>query len=430
MANKETFDYQLQSGLKIRYSYDRDKTDINLKMLVNSERKTPSERKEATYAMHHLLEHCIRIKPQQEDGKLIDRDEYYRREGVMPKEAYTKHDHVEHSLKLKNLQKLDMALDCFGELFSDYELPRVDCERERIYEEWAIIHNQPDKWKFLGNLVGDKDILSDEEVSQNKDNISQWLNHQADYTKDFSREDIDKYARFAFGADNLVLEISGAVPPQELMDKIKNSKLTAIPPTSKENPLHNTNDAEILRQGKTNTDYNQISMSKIDLSCGFTSQHDSELAWQFLKPRFMRGVQRGEPYAYDGMMQQNNNAVAFECRISSPKQEQLSTACRQILSEAQKTENITDEELTNLKKTLNKPDLTKEQLAASARYFADNCRCQMNGKERLLNPQAKFSLLKAKLTERNQANAVPLKAPTVTIGKTDTFQYIRPQREI
>ena len=166
------------------------------------------------FAANHLIEHCF-------VGGFMDSE--------------TRNGYVRHQLPsmteekgsigaLKSLMKTAYAL-------RHPMLENVSAEKEAIVEEWSMCSTAPEKFKFWGGFMHavtpDKWDMIDETITPEKG--MRFLNHQADYTRNFTFDELQKHALATYGGKQITLRLAGPVTSEEMQELIGRSGLEKVP---------------------------------------------------------------------------------------------------------------------------------------------------------------------------------------------------------
>ena len=193
-------------------------------------------------AANHLIEHCL-------VGEFDGRTE-------------TRSNMVKFGLN--EFSSSDEALKRFNRLsdsLSNIELKNIGLEKKRIFEEWAGCSEQSEKFKLWGGMLSPVsaeqwDIIDDTITPEKGYHI---INRQADYTNDFTDDEIKKHALAIYGAENLTLCVSTPVSFDEFKKIIEQSKLSSIP------KAHEGGELIQFRDVPSQTHYEDMSISHLSL---------------------------------------------------------------------------------------------------------------------------------------------------------------------
>lgn len=414
-------DLVLKNGMKVFYAYDENAETTDFKMVVNSGKDIPEELKDINFAANHLLEHSIKPK--------TDVLATYSELGVLPKDAQTHMDSVTYRLEVDDNAKISAALNAYADMLGDYEMPRLEGERHRIFEEWDKMYNQKDKWQFFSEYFGSDDntythpagfkLLKQEYVDSNQSKIKDWLDNQVNLTMDFDNKDLKTFAKHIYGADNMSLHIKGNMLKEEILSMIKSSKLTDMEQASTENPLSKMVNSE----KQSNFDLDEYKSLSINMSFPENlTEKEKIIAKEFLGKRISRKLQYEEPNAY--LAEATKKGI--EGSISHPKKDIFIKSMVSEVVSLSNSNNITDEELLNIQKKTGYGDISKNDLASLANNIYKEMKLSVNSqtlpKESYLSPRNRIDMIRNQKQLSNVSQEIDPKGL-----KYDSTRTIQPQ---
>lgn len=256
----EPFEFQLSNGMTIQYCSD-NKWSFGMLAKTHLSEGIDGERE---CAANHLIEHTI-----------------FRNTNAYTRSSYIFYGYNEDVPDHSNDQNLLKIINKGFEAFNNIKLENISSEKERICEEWgAGMAQTPDKFCYLSGMM---EKVGLDVKDRSNPNITQeqgfdWLNRQADYTRDFTDEELLQQAKFVHSAENLIFRVSGLMTNDEFKSLIEKSKLSEI-------PRHHNGAARLSSKSnvKSTVDYRNVKAEKTLFKFKADNQEDEKIRDRLMK---------------------------------------------------------------------------------------------------------------------------------------------------
>lgn len=355
IKSEDMFLIELENGMKIEVITNSDKWSG---ILYASNDFIEGERGQFQSAANHLIEHCL--------------------PGPFKGNAEVRSTFISHQLsQIDNIKQALMVLNSLGDNLINLSLDpeRVESEKRVIFEEWAGQALHENQFKFFGGhfypvTFDEKDKVI-EDVSDDK--IYNFMNQQANYTQDFSFQELNQQARFMYGAKNLTLRLETPLKFDSFEEFIQRTRLKDIP--AFQSDARQITDNFENRSMNHQVDYRNISPQTLHFNFS-VSKEEEKIAADILNNMIKNAQKESGVYWSSRTVNRDENEAhfCFSPQITSQNKAKMLNAIAKFLNQTAFGENSNQQEQEVAKKMSKQFGIQLQKMGLMMSSVSDNRR--------------------------------------------------------